>query len=78
MAAEGEGLVNLCSRCRHAPHCVVPEMDISPQLEELDETLEEYREMQNAHEGNSLFIPDDVVFEVIVTECGDFEEEAYH
>jgi hypothetical protein len=53
-------------------------MDVSPELDDLDESLEELREAQEDSDGNSVFIPEDVVFDVIVTECADFEEEAYH
>ena len=70
--------MNLCTKCKHASNCVVTEMDVSPELDDLDESLEELREAQEDSDGNSVFIPEDVVFDVIVTECADFEEEAYH
>ena len=70
--------MNLCTKCKHASNCVVLEMDVSPELDAIGESLEEMREAQEESEGNSVFIPEDVVFDVIVTECGDFEEESYH
>ena len=59
--------------------CLVPtELDTSAEMESLDEALEELREMQEEEGSNSVFIPEDVVFEVIVSECADFEEESFH
>jgi len=58
--------------------CLVPtELDTSAEIEALEESLEELREMQE-EEANSVFIPEDVVFDVIVVECADFEEESFH
>ena len=54
------------------------ELDTSAEMESLDEALEELREMQEEEGSNSVFIPEDVVFEVIVSECADFEEESFH
>ncbi|MBI5406193.1 MAG: hypothetical protein HZA18_00680 [Nitrospirae bacterium] len=54
------------------------ELDISSEVESLDESLEELREIQAEDSGNSVFIPEDVMFEVIVVECADFEEESFH
>jgi len=60
-------------------NCLVPtELDTSAEMESLDEALEELREMQEEEGSNSVFIPEDVVFEVIVSECADFEEESFH
>ena len=44
----------------------------------LKKRLEELREIQAEESGNSVFIPEDVMFEVIVVECADFEEESFH
>jgi len=57
---------------------VPTELDTSAEMESLDEALEELREMQEEEGSNSVFIPEDVVFEVIVSECADFEEESFH
>ncbi len=71
--------MNLCSKCKHMSNCIVPmELDTSSELEAIDESLEEIREIQEDESGNSVFVPEDVVFEVIVTECADFEEESFH
>ena len=71
--------MNLCPKCKHMSNCLVPtEVDTSAELEALEESLEELREMQEEETGNSVFIPEDVVFEVIVVECADFEEESFH
>ncbi|MEK6537919.1 MAG: hypothetical protein AABY41_01725 [Nitrospirota bacterium] len=60
-------------------NCLVPtELDTSAEMESLDEALEELREIQEEEGSNSVFIPEDVVFEVIVSECADFEEESFH
>ncbi|MCC7202719.1 MAG: hypothetical protein IT393_08700 [Nitrospirae bacterium] len=59
--------------------CLVPaELDTSAEMESLDEALEELREMQEEDGSDSVFIPEDVVFDVIVSECADFEEESFH
>ncbi len=69
---------SLCARCRHMATCLVPtELDTSAEIEALEESLEELRDMQE-EEVNSVFIPEDVVFDVIVVECADFEEESFH
>ncbi len=71
--------MNLCPKCKHQSACLVPtELDTSAELESIDEGLEELREIQEEEESNSVFIPEDVVFEVIVMECGDYEEESFH
>ncbi len=71
--------MNLCPKCKHSSSCLVPmELDTSAELESLDEGLEELREIQEDEENDSVFVPEDVVFEVIVMECGDFEEESFH
>ena len=71
--------MNLCPKCKHMSNCLVPtELDISSEVEALDESLEELREIQAEESGNSVFIPEDVMFEVIVVECADFEEESFH
>ena len=71
--------MNLCPKCKHMSSCIVPtELDTSAEMESLDEALEELREMQEEEWSNSVFIPEDVVFEVIVSECADFEEESFH
>ena len=71
--------MNLCQKCKHMSNCLVPtELDTSAEMESLDEALEELREMQEEEGSNSVFIPEDVVFEVIVSECADFEEESFH
>ena len=70
--------MNLCTKCKHASNCVVLEMEMSSEMDAIDERLEEIREAEEETEGNSVFIPEDVVFDVIVTECADFEEESYH
>lgn len=58
--------------------CLVPtEFDTSSEIDSLEESLEELREMQE-EEANSVFIPEDVVFDIIVVECADFEEESFH
>jgi hypothetical protein len=57
---------------------VPTELDTSAEMESLDEALEELREIQEEEGSNSVFIPEDVVFEVIVSECADFEEESFH
>ncbi|HAS16592.1 MAG: hypothetical protein A2Y48_09565 [Nitrospirae bacterium RIFCSPLOW2_12_42_9] len=60
-------------------NCLVPtELDSTTEVASLEEGLEELREMQEEESGNSVFIPEDVVFEVIVIECADFEEESFH
>ncbi len=71
--------MNLCPKCKHMSNCLVPtELDTSAEMESLDEALEELREVQEEEGSNSVFIPEDVVFEVIVSECADFEEESFH
>ena len=71
--------MNLCPKCKNMSNCLVPtELDTSAEMESLDEALEELREMQEEEGSNSVFIPEDVVFEVIVSECADFEEESFH
>ena len=71
--------MNLCPKCKHMSNCLVPtELDISTEVESLDESLEELREIQAEESGNSVFVPEDVMFEVIVVECADFEEESFH
>ncbi len=71
--------MNLCPRCKHMSKCVVPmELDTTEELESIDERLEEIREIQQEEAGNSVFIPEDVVFEVMVMECADFDEESFH
>ena len=71
--------MNLCPKCKHISNCLVPtEFDTSAEMESLDEALEELREIQEEEGSNSVFIPEDVVFEVIVSECADFEEESFH
>lgn len=71
--------MNLCPKCKHQSNCLVPvELDTSAELESIDEGLEELREIQEEEESNSVFIPEDVVFEVIVMECADYEEESFH
>ncbi len=60
-------------------NCLVPtELDTSAEMESLDAALEELREIQEEEGSKSVFIPEDVVFEVIVSECADFEEESFH
>lgn len=71
--------MNLCPKCKHMSNCLVPtELDTSTEIESLEESLEELREIQSEESGNSVFIPEDVMFEVIVVECADFEEESFH
>lgn len=71
--------MNLCPKCKHMSNCLVPtELDTSTEIATLEESLEELREIQAAESGNSVFIPEDVMFEVIVVECADFEEESFH
>ena len=71
--------MNLCPKCKHMSNCLVPtELDTSTEVESLDDSLEELREIQSEESGNSVFIPEDVMFEVIVVECADFEEESFH
>lgn len=71
--------MNLCPKCKHMSSCLVPaELDTSAEMESLDEALEELREMQEEDGSDSVFIPEDVVFDVIVSECADFEEESFH
>jgi hypothetical protein len=53
-------------------------MDHSAELDTMDENLEEIREAQEENEADSVFTPEDVVFDIVVTECADFEEETYH
>lgn len=71
--------MNLCPKCKHVSNCLVPtELDTSTEIESIEESLEELREIQEEEAGNSVFIPEDVMFEVIVVECEDFEEESFH
>lgn len=71
--------MNLCPKCKHMSNCLVPtELDTSTEIGSLEESLEELREIQAEESGNSVFIPEDVMFEVVVVECADFEEESFH
>lgn len=70
--------MTLCTKCKHASNCIVPDMDHSAELDTMDENLEEIREAQEENEADSVFTPEDVVFDIVVTECADFEEETYH
>jgi len=54
------------------------ELDVSDELDSLDDRMEELRMIKENSIANSIFIPEDVVFDVIVTECSDFEEESFH
>lgn len=71
--------MNLCPKCKHVSNCLVPtELDTSTEIETLEESVEALRDLQEEESGNSVFIPEDVVFEVIVVECADFEEGSFH
>ncbi len=71
--------MNLCPKCKHISSCLVPmELDTSAELDSIDESLDELREVQEEEENDAVFVPEDVVFEVIIIECADYEEEPFH